>query len=489
MNYKDRQWLSDKYVVENLSIRQIASLCNVSAPTIRKWFKKHNIKSRSINQGMKLRSGLLSARSKKLWKNKEYRNKSIKALKATLSNKKEQLSAAAKQSWIDNRPNFLRAAKKRWENDDYRQKVISGLENSWTEERHNKQSEISHKLWEDEAYKLNRHIGLSRVTSSSEFKQKVSNNSKKLWQNNRYRERQAKSRCNTSTQSILDIILLSVLRDRGIDAKPIALGPYAWDACFQYDNRHILIECQGDYWHSLKHISDKDRCKKTYHERHLSDKYELHFIYEYQFYGLNKLNAIVDKILDSDSPQRLFELNSVNVGITDPSTANDFYNKYHYLKRGKGGLHISAKLDNEIIACCTFSATTRKESAARLKVKPNEVLELSRFCIHPSYHKKNFASWLLARSCKLIPDIVSHLIAFSDIGAGHEGTIYKAAGWQSDGKTKPSYWYIDSDGMRYHKKSVWDQAKRIKMSEDGYANRHGLYKIQGKPVLRFVKKA
>jgi len=52
--YRDKKWLSDKYLKEKLSLQQIAKLCNVDHKTIYYWLKKFNIPRRSISEAMHL---------------------------------------------------------------------------------------------------------------------------------------------------------------------------------------------------------------------------------------------------------------------------------------------------------------------------------------------------------------------------------------------------------------------------------------------------
>jgi len=77
--YQNKEWLYQKYVIEQLSFCEIARLCNVHASTIETWINRFNIKTRSIGEGIKI------AREKKYWhagtckispeKLKKYRNK------------------------------------------------------------------------------------------------------------------------------------------------------------------------------------------------------------------------------------------------------------------------------------------------------------------------------------------------------------------------------------------------------------------------------
>jgi len=47
--YKNRYWLKQKYVVDSLTGKEIANLCNVSSRTIRRVLKKWGIKKKNFS--------------------------------------------------------------------------------------------------------------------------------------------------------------------------------------------------------------------------------------------------------------------------------------------------------------------------------------------------------------------------------------------------------------------------------------------------------
>jgi len=53
--YKDRNWLYEQYVTEELSFMEIANLCKCSDKTVYSWAKKLNIPIRSISDTVRLR--------------------------------------------------------------------------------------------------------------------------------------------------------------------------------------------------------------------------------------------------------------------------------------------------------------------------------------------------------------------------------------------------------------------------------------------------
>ena len=51
--YQDRDWLEQKYWIEELSTCQIAELCGAGKNTIRYWMEKHNINFRTLSEALK----------------------------------------------------------------------------------------------------------------------------------------------------------------------------------------------------------------------------------------------------------------------------------------------------------------------------------------------------------------------------------------------------------------------------------------------------
>lgn len=81
------------------------------------------------------------------------------------------------------------------------------------------------------------------------------------------------------------------------------------------------------------------------------------------------------------------------------------------------------------------------------------VLALSRFVLDPSV-PKNGASFLLARSVRLIRQGGEWdcLVTYADEWQGHLGTMYRAAGWEYVGLTKPERVYV-RDGVMVARKA------------------------------------
>jgi len=283
---------------------------------------------------------------------------------------------------------------------------------------------------------------------------------------------------------LLDELNITHFRE---DDEKCRFGFWTFDCRINHGEYDFLVEVQGDYIHSLPKNIAKDRAKATYMEQyfpHLSIKY----VWEHEFGSINRVKQLVKQWL-GQSKVKLndFALDDIHIKPIDNETASSFLAAFHYLGKLSGRFKFGAYLGSKLIAASVWSAPTRIETATRLKVKLTQCLELRRFVIHDAYHKKNFASWLLARFEKHIPNNISMLVSFADEGVGHRGIIYRAANWKYDGKTAPSYFYVDEDGYVMLKKTLYNLAHRMHMSESDYIITYGYRKVFTPPKLRYIK--
>ena len=201
------------------------------------------------------------------------------------------------------------------------------------------------------------------------------------------------------------------------------------------------------------------------------------------------IQSVFDRISLLLSPQD-FEFENIILTSVKPDDYIRFYGLFHYLgQTGRQGPTLGAYILNKLIAVATMSSISRNEIAERLEKTPSEVRELVRFCIHPDFHKKNFASWFLTRVVnQYIKDNpnIKVLVSFADTSQGHSGTIYKAAGWREDGETGTSYHYVDREGFIVHKKTAYDRGRSQGVSESIYVERSGLMKVFESPKKRFI---
>lgn len=108
----NKEWLEHHHN-QGLSQRQIAQLANVSAATIRSWFKKYSIKPRSISDALKINP------SKSIWDD-ERRDKLSKKMIEVQSHRADELSKKC----------LIRKPRRRWLMRPWRQQEISWLKSS-----------------------------------------------------------------------------------------------------------------------------------------------------------------------------------------------------------------------------------------------------------------------------------------------------------------------------------------------------------------------
>lgn len=474
-----------------------------------------------------------SDRSKKMWKKDGFRIKAV---------------AAAKRNWERNRPKLIailntkeykdKQSKRmlaKWQNQEFRNKILKSLN---TEECRDKLSKSSIKLWQSDKFrkailiaantpesKLQKSIAaknnwnknrqqilanlrsektinrLREVCGSEEHRKRCSVNSIKLWQredyrkkiellwqNDEYQKRMAILRANTQSNSKIQNILYSILDDlKIIYIKEYAIGFYNFD-CFIPD-KSLLIEVQGDYWHNLPNNIRRDKSKSTYLMTYFP-KYNLKYLWEHEFNNKNRIIELVKYWCGLKQELISFSFSEITEKLISYKEAELFISKYHYAGRvGRSGLNIGYFIGDTLIATTIYVSPTRKETASKQGLSCKKVLELSRVAINPQYQIKNLASNIIAKSISYIkinrPEI-ELLVSFADTTHNHLGTIYKASNWKLDGEVKPDYWYADNNGYICHKKTLWNHATSLRMTESEYCNKYNYAKIIGKKKYRYI---
>jgi hypothetical protein len=307
-----------------------------------------------------------------------------------------------------------------------------------------------------------------------------------LWKDDVFRDKMATIRASTVSISKPQKWLYSLLEDLNIEyIHEYKVGPWTFDCYLPKYNR--LIEVQGDYWHSLPKAIRSDKAKATYINKYT--KFKMLYFYEYEFYGKDVINTRLKYELDiNKSNVTHFDFNDVTAKLVNASDINEFMYKYHYIGPINHTINIGFYINDILIACASYGSISRNETAIRLGYKSDEVKELKRFCIHPNYQKKNFASWCIAKSIKWIRNNKKWkcLVAFADSTIGHVGTIYKASNWLYDGNTTESYYYINNGGWVMHKKTLYNRAIKHSMTENVYANTYKFTKMKTSEKYRYI---
>lgn len=437
-----------------------------------------------LNAKDKILSGLarpevrakLASKSAKNWADAEYRSKVILSL--------------------SNNSNISKHSKELWADEEYKQKTISAHINA-----SDKMSNASKEKWKDSNYRAKVVSSIVASCSSDASKALKSERSKKLWNNSDYAAKTinamhrydvkeknaiARSKQRNRTSSIQQM-LYSFLDDLGIEyykeGEQTRIGYYVFDCIVPHNNKKLLIECQGDYWHSLPEAEKNDRSKFTYISRYFPE-HEIMYVWEHEFYCKDRVLDRLKLKLGLEIEVEKFAFNDLVIQEASILEIKEFLDLYHYLGNGRGGKAYGAYLSNKLIACIVFSPPLRQNTASQFDLADAKVRELSRLCIHPSYHKKNFASWLISKIIKLINSQV--IIAYADTTIGHSGTIYKASNFKLHHIVPADYWYVDPQGYVMHKRTLYGKAIKMKMTESEFAESKGYTKKFGGQKFCFV---
>ena len=436
-----------------------------------------------------------SERSKKMWQDPEFRAKMT-----------EQLRARNKS--VKSRKNISDRNIKNWQSIEYKQQISSKLKlYNADEDNKRSQSERSKKMWQDTEFRDRVNASLASRNKSTVSRTANSEHSKKMWQDPEFRAKMStimKDKCNTPefrakmavarenmpvTLTKPYVKVCGILQALGVEhTTEKALGPWNYDVFIP--GHDLMIEVQGNYWHAQKSQITRDKAKATYLAKYFPG-YRLQYVWEHECLQPGKVEAKIRHWLGLDKPDiKSFSFKDLEVRPVDKDIADDFLYTWHYQHHGRHGLDYGAFLGDVLVALARYTSPHRAEVATSLGKTTKEVNELSRFCIHPHYQVKNLATWLLARSRKLLvkdkPGLTT-LVSFADSTYNHVGTIYKADNWVHHTTVQPNYWYIDKDGWVMHKKTLWNHAKKMSSNEADYAEVYGFTKIWGKEKYKYTK--
>lgn len=491
--------LSTDYVNESCDV------CNSSVRLRRRTFVAHK----------KRTEGIFRCRSCVLKK----AHKEGKFAKIYNENFTEKLSSASEEFWINNRkdwrnklitPEFLQkmseSGKKAWDGEsgerlrrrlqspEYKSKLSEYSKMAWTDEFREKMKSISTPEKMSERGKL----GWKKLRSSlsdDEIHDRFSEFGKKAW-TDEFRLKMAEVRANMPKVSKPQELFYSILDDLGAlyyrewndkeDDPECKIGPYSFDCVIPTDGKLIAVDINGDYWHSLPKCISSDRAKATYIHKYFSDSYELKYVWEHELLNKDKVVESIKYWLNINHDKVDFDFSNI---VIRPAKADEYkplLSKYHYLPNaGRGGKPFGAFLNDELIAVCVFSPPVRQNIDLR-GYDWYQVVELSRMCIHPKYQKKNFASWFVSRCMKRLDDKIKLIVAYSDTTFNHDGAMYKALNFVQDRVVPRDYWYSSRDGWVMHKRTLYGQAKSLRITEAEFARRFGYVKVWGREKLRFV---
>ena len=81
------------------------------------------------------------------------------------------------------------------------------------------------------------------------------------------------------------------------------------------------------------------------------------------------------------------------------------------------------------------------------------------------------------------------IVAFADPEQGHEGTVYKASGFEYRGTTNPEFHLKDKDGTIRHRRYAYRYARRKGISIDDARKELGVVRVKTLPKHRWCRAA
>jgi len=426
---------------------------------------------------------------KRVWQDQSYRaNKKVPKNKQPHSPAtKKKISEKSKKLWQD--PEFgqkiTESLRKLWLDPEFKQKMAT-INASQIE----KLRSISNHLWKSPEHRSKYYKAIRKPG----FIEKQIKSHKTT----EYLEKQAIRLANTPKVSNIQSMLYSILDDLNItyfreyndkpDDPQCRIGPWSFDCVIPRPNsKTLLIECQGDYWHNNTKTKLRDIRKQEYVKNYLASEYELKYLWEHEFYQHNKIINTIEYWLNISNTKLIsFSFDDVAIHKSKSNEYTPLLAKYHYLATaGRGGIAYGAYLENKLIAICIFSPLVR-QNIQIANYNKSCVRELSRFCIHPKYQKKNFGSWLISKCINKLPKKYKCIIAYTDTTFNHTGSLYLACNFKLDKTIPPSYWYVSQDKWVMHKKTLYNRAIKMGMKESEFAEKFGYTKVHGSQKKRFI---
>ena len=168
--------------------------------------------------------------------------------------------------------------------------------------------------------------------------------------------------------------------------------------------------------------------------------------------------------------------------------AKEFIEKWHYSGRMPTGKNVNYGLwvDGELYAVIVYGVGVNPYQDKFLGCKKS--LEIKRMC-RSEPKKDYYLSRFISLTIKFIKKIMYFdcVVAFADPEFNHEGTVYKAAGFEYMGETNPEFHLIDDAGNKRHRRYAYRYARRNNITIDQARKDLGLSRIKTKPKYRWVR--
>lgn len=439
----------------------------------------------------------------------------------------------------DNKKKASEISKDLWNRSDYREKISKSSKDVWSsEERRDKLSILMKRLCQEPDRKLGRSIISKDIHSRPEFKKKKSEISTEMWNRPGHREkasailkkvcgtpehREKLSKIHKEVNNRIEIremkatahekflksgkdssperVTQNLLTSMGVEwIRQYRIGHYLFDLFVP--SHHLLIECQGEYWHSLNKAKKMDAAKNTFINKYFPE-YQLAYLYERDFFNANivkhKLMNMLHLCESLNNPVSIpFLFSDLRLDIVDPnllvnnsyySIAEEFLQTFHSAGYGKKakivyGLYVGQKL----IGICKFINAQSKINISGFRYCTT--LELDRIKVLSEYH--DVYEYFINLCVKHIWEFdvkIQNIITFINMKFNSHDSWFINCGWNKLNDVGSNKYYVCPNGFVISEKSLHKLAISLKMTESDYVNLHNYAsKIQNDQVSYCVSR-
>lgn len=177
---------------------------------------------------------------------------------------------------------------------------------------------------------------------------------------------------------------------------------------------------------------------------------------------------------------------TINVERITYQDAKPFILNIHYARRMPCVQYaFGLRYDGKLIGVVTYGQPASPPLCKGIAGEEHrkQVLELNRLVILPRYNGKNYASFLVGKSLKMLPH-KTFVVSYADWGGwNHIGYVYQATNWLYTGLTKPrTDKYSESGHARHYKQN--ETRRQIRTAKHRY-----VYLVGNRREKKEMKKA
>ena len=247
------------------------------------------------------------------------------------------------------------------------------------------------------------------------------------------------------------------------------------------ENKNLLFEFNGTYWHREDKLGKTYHLNKTNYFNNLG--YKLIHIWEYDWINPIKQNILKEKIkaLLGVDQTKIYARNCIIKEISSKEK-NEFLNKHHIQGEDKSKVKLGLFFENELVAVMTFG---------KPRFNKNYEWELIRYATKSGYHVLGGAGKLLKYFERNFNP--KSIITYADRSYS-QGNMYKQIGFKFISYSKPNCYLVRGNEVYKHyqfkKHKLQNQLNNHfnnKMPENENITLNGFYKIYDCGNLIFEK--